>query len=233
MDSSALPRQREPWRRLGLAVFASAALHAWLAFGLPVRPARDDGSSRSVLQARLMAAPPSVPPEFVPPGNKAQALSPAPPGEPPRAAPEFANPAPEPPRPVAEPAEPVESPQEAPPVEGPPGIAVPQIEDPEFYAARSLDQYPKPVAEVILKYPQQAGIEEMSGTVTLLLLIDELGIVVEASVVEADPPGYFEDAAIEVFKGVLFTPGQRNGHAVKSRLVVQVAFDAKTESLRR
>ena len=51
--------------------------------------------------------------------------------------------------------------------------------------------------------------------------------------VEADPPGYFEDAAIEAFRTVLFKPGQRNGQAVKSRLVVQVAFDAKTESLRR
>jgi len=233
MDSSALPRQRRPWRRLGLAVLVSAALHAWLAFSLPVKPARSYRPPGSVLQARLAVAPPDLAPEPVPPGRKPQALPPAPPPEPPRAAPEVVKPAPEPARSVAEPTEPVESLHEAPPVEGPPGIAVPQIEDPEFYPARSLDQYPRPVAEVTLKYPKQAGTEEMSGTVTLLLLIDELGIVVDASVVEADPPGYFEDAAIEVFKGVLFLPGQRNGHAVKSRLVVQVAFDAKTESLRR
>ncbi len=118
-------------------------------------------------------------------------------------------------------------------VEGPPGLELPQIEDPEFYPARMLDQYPKPVAEVELRYPPRAGTEEMSGTVTLLLLIDELGIVVDASVVEADPPGYFEDAAIAAFKSVLFTAGQRDGKTVKSRLVVQVSFDAKTESLRR
>jgi periplasmic protein TonB len=152
-----------------------------------------------------------------------------PPAEP-RTAPEVAKPAPEPPRDAGAPAE---SPNEPPLVEGPPGIPVPQIEDPEFYPARLLDQYPKPVAEVALKYPEKAGTEDMSGSVTLLLLIDELGMVVEATVVEADPPGYFEEAAIEAFKAALFTPGQRDGKVVKSRLVVQVAFDARTDSLRR
>ena len=72
----------------------------------------------------------------------------------------------------------------------------------------------------------------MSGRVTLLLLIDELGSVVEASVVEADPAGYFEEAAVDTFRGVLFSPGMRDGRPVKSRLVVEVAFEARTGSAR-
>jgi periplasmic protein TonB len=122
---------------------------------------------------------------------------------------------------------------EPPPVDGPPGIEVPQVEDPEFYPARMLDRFPKPVADVELRYPDQAGSEDLSGTVTLLLLIDELGMVVKASVVEADPPGYFEEAAIEAFRSILFTPAERDGKVVKSRLVVQVSFDAKTDSMRK
>ena len=41
----------------------------------------------------------------------------------------------------------------------------------------------------------------ISGVVTLLLLIDEFGIVNEVSVVNAAPPGYFEDAAMAAFRG--------------------------------
>jgi protein TonB len=221
MEGSVRPVERGSWQRLGVAMLASAALHAWLAFGLPVKAARTQGVAGPVIEARLMAATPSAAP--VPSGSKA-------PAHPPDVVPEVAEAAPEP---AHEAPPPVVTRADPPPVEGPPGIPVPQIEDTEFYPARQLDQYPKPVAEVGLKYPRRAGTEVMSGTVTLLLLIDDLGIVVEATVVEADPPGYFEDAAIEAFKAVLFTPGQRDGRVVKSRLVVQVAFDAQTESLRR
>lgn len=225
MNGSALPGEHGSWQRLGLAVLLSAALHAWIAVALPVKPARTNGASGPVLEARLMAA--SAAPAAEPTAAKKPPLVAV---EPLRPAVEEAKPVPEP---AADPPAPIESRTERPLIEGPPGIPVPQIEDPEFYPARLLDEYPKPMADVELKYPQKAGLEEMSGKVTLLLLIDELGIVVEATTVEADPPGYFEEAAIEAFRTVLFKPGQRNGRAVKSRLVVQVAFDAKTESLRR
>jgi protein TonB len=196
-----------------------------------VKPVRlYSGIAGSVLEARLTAEPETAAPQPGPEGTKAPMPAPAPAPARPRTVPEAARPIPEPPPDAAVP---TESRNEPPPVEGPPGIPVPQIDDPEFYPARLLDQYPRPVEEVELKYPQKAGTEDMSGTVTLLLLIDELGMVVEATVVEADPPGYFEEAAIEAFKAALFTPGQRDGKVVKSRLVVEVAFDARTDSLRR
>jgi protein TonB len=229
MDGSTLPDNRRVWQRFGVALALSVALHVWIAFGLPVKPARHAGHPGRALEARLLAAQEPAPakPVVTPakkesvPASKREAapLRPVPP-----------KPAPEPP---PEPVPQMESRVEPPPVEGPPGIEVPQVEDPEFYPARMLDRFPKPVAEVELRYPDQAGNEDLSGTVTLLLLIDELGMVVKASVVEADPPGYFEEAAIEAFRSILFTPGERDGKVVKSRLVVQVSFDAKTDSMRR
>ncbi len=119
-----------------------------------------------------------------------------------------------------------------PPAESGAAIPVPQIADPEYLPSRLLDVYPKPLAEVPMVYPDAAASIDMSGRVTLLLLIDELGSVVEASVVEADPAGYFEQAAVDTFRGVLFAPGMRDGHPVKSRLVVEVSYDARTESAR-
>jgi protein TonB len=229
MDGSSLPDNRRVWQRFGVALALSVALHAWIAFGLPVKPARHAGRPGRALEARLAAAQEAAPAKPVVLSGRKEPV--------PASTREPAAPRPEPPRPVAEPApEPLpqaESRLEPPPVEGPPGIEVPQVEDPEFYPARMLDRFPKPVAEVELRYPDKAGSEDLSGTVTLLLLIDELGMVVKAAVVEADPPGYFEEAAIEAFRSVLFTPAERDGKVVKSRLVVQVSFDAKTDSMRR
>jgi hypothetical protein len=51
-------------------------------------------------------------------------------------------------------------------------------------------------------------------------------------VLEADPPGVFDLAAVEAFRGTLFVPGQRDGRPVRSRLVVQVSFQANAESMR-
>lgn len=228
MSESTLPDSRTSWQRFGVALLLSAALHAWLVVALPVKPSRHAGRPGRALEARLVARqePAAAKPTAV--AGRKEAVAPArdavaPPPEPPKAAPE----------PPPEPLPQAESRVDPPPVEGPPGIEVPQVEDPEFYPARMLDRFPKPVAEVELRYPQLANNEDLNGTVTLLLLIDELGMVVKASVVEADPPGYFEDAAIEAFRSVLFTPAQRDGKVVKSRLVVQVSFDAKTDSMRR
>ena len=109
-------------------------------------------------------------------------------------------------------------------------IEVPHIEDPEFLPARLLDVVPRPIAEVALRYPEQAAEMNLSGVVTLLLYIDELGVVTDVTVLAAEPPGYFEEAAVESFKGALFAPGQRNGRPVKSRIPVEVTFEARTDS---
>lgn len=231
MGDAARPGAQTPWLRLVVAVAGSALIHVWLAWGLPIKPLRPVADPGSTLQARLMSAV-ALPEPAALPARAAQTVPDLRPVKTAAPVPSAVTPAPDA-LPDPTPAEAVEVQRPPPAVDGPPGIPVPQIEDPEFYPSRLLDEYPKPVAEVRLRYPDKADTEERSGMVTLLLLIDDLGMVVEATVVEADPPGYFEEAAIEAFKGALFTPGVRNGHPVKSRLVVQVAFDAKTESLRR
>jgi len=113
-----------------------------------------------------------------------------------------------------------------------PALELPHIDDPEFYPARQLDVLPRPLGDVALRYPEEAADRDVSGRVVLLLLIDDLGMVVEASVISADPPGVFEDAALESFRDILFAPAQRHGRAVKSRLPVEVTFDAKVGSLK-
>jgi protein TonB len=110
-----------------------------------------------------------------------------------------------------------------------PGIEVPLIRDPTYYPARLLDVYPSPLVEIRFVYPPTADADRVSGVVRLQLLIDEFGLVNELTVVEAVPPGYFEDAAREGLRQVRFTPGVREGRAVKSRVIIQVKFEYGTE----
>ena len=96
--------------------------------------------------------------------------------------------------------------------------------DPTYYPAKQLDIYPQPVGQIRLDYPESAASAKVDGRLVVLLLIDEFGIVNDASIVEAQPEGYFEDAALAVFRGARFSPGQKQGRAVKSRVLLQVKY---------
>ena len=104
------------------------------------------------------------------------------------------------------------------------GIEVPFIRDPTYYPVKQLDVYPQPLGQIRLDYPESATSAKVDGRLLVLLLIDEFGMVNDASIVESQPEGYFEDAAIAVFRAARFSPAQKFGHAVKSRVLLQVKY---------
>jgi protein TonB len=104
------------------------------------------------------------------------------------------------------------------------GVELPFIRDPTYYTAKQLDVYPQPLTQIQLDYPASAANAKVDGRLSVLLLIDEFGDVNDVSIVEAQPPGYFEEAALAVFRSARFAPAQRQGHAVKSRVTLQVKY---------
>ena len=104
------------------------------------------------------------------------------------------------------------------------GLELPLAPDPTYYPARMLDSYPQPLTQIVIDYPDAAQAAQLDGRVVLLLLIDEYGAVTDSSVVEAEPVGYFEDAAYRVFRAARFAPGMRHGRPVKCRVLVQVRY---------
>ncbi len=223
--------------RLALFVAVSACIHA-LMLAVPVTAMRSQGlpgagAAAMTLQLRLATLPAKATPkaETAPtPENKTVVPDKVPDASPARIE---TDPRPDPaPVPESAPDSAAASGGTPAPAETTAAIPIPQIADTQYLPSRLLDVYPKPMAEVPMVYPDAAASLDMSGRVTLLLLIDELGSVVEASVVEANPAGYFEQAAVDTFRGVLFAPGMRDGRPVKSRLVVEVSFEARTESAR-
>jgi periplasmic protein TonB len=80
-----------------------------------------------------------------------------------------------------------------------------------------LDSPPHLLGEVQQIYPTRARAADVEGSVTLSLLIDERGRVDAVSVVNAQPPGYFEKAALDMLRQQRFAPALIDNHPVKSR----------------
>ncbi|HPP47160.1 MAG TPA: TonB family protein [Accumulibacter sp.] len=91
-----------------------------------------------------------------------------------------------------------------------------------YLTGAELDKKPGLLSAIDIEYPESAG--GQTGRVVLQLFIDELGYVKETIVVQAVPPGFFEQAAISAFSRARFSPGMLGGRAVKSLLPVEIDF---------
>lgn len=205
-------------QRLGAALALSALLHLWLAAGLqvevPLRGARPPAVGPIVVRLEVRAdvdeATRAVEPrhaETPPLARRRSRAAPAPVRES----------APQPDTAVSE-THPARTSGAA--------RALPNVPDPTYYSARELDAYPRPLAPLGFDHPERAGRGRVGGRLLLQLLIDELGAVKDVSVVEAEPAGYFDEAARSVLAAARFVPGMKDGRAVKSRLLLSVSFAA-------
>jgi protein TonB len=195
------------WTRLLVAVAFSFALHLILLVGVPVNPTGGlpDVSSGSVITAQLESAP-AASTESGHADVEAEPL------------PQTAS------------SQPVEHKRAAAPLPSPStGIEIPLIRDPTYYPVNQLDVKPMQLAVIKPAYPGAALGARLNGVVTLSLLIDEFGIVNEVKVVNADPPGYFEDSATAAFRAARFEPARRQGYPVKCRIVIKVNYDYEAE----
>lgn len=95
--------------------------------------------------------------------------------------------------------------------------------DSTYYPAKQLDVYPTLLSELALRSVGAAVPSEPPARARLLVLIDELGNVNEASVVEGEPASRFEDAR-RAFMTARFTPAYRNGRAVRSRVLIELNY---------
>ena len=196
------------WERLLIAAALSLFLHLAVLLGIPVNPTGGVPFLTSTINARLEPTPSETPaetaveppsPEVIPdkstvtdpladPVTKKEELKPEP-------------------KPAA--VAPASSPSA--------GIELPLIRDPTYYMPSQLDTIPTLVFRSP-DCPEAAAAQRINGQVRVLLLIDEFGVVNEASVIDAEPPGYFEEVTLAAFRAARFSPPQREGRAVKMRI---------------
>lgn len=212
---SGVAGSRPAWSRLCAATGLSVLLHIAVMIGLPINPTGGVPGAGPALSVRL------EPGEVLAQGAELQPVVPEPLLEP--VAPVL------PPERTAAPEAPqkplVSEARSAVPAASPStGLEVPLIRDPTFYSASQLDVYPAPLVPVRPDCPEHATTQRIEGRVRLLILLDEFGLVSDVSVVEAQPGGYFEEITLAAFRPARFSPAQKDGRAVKSRLAFTVRF---------
>jgi TonB family protein len=94
-----------------------------------------------------------------------------------------------------------------------------------YYTSREVDVRAEPLNQPALVYPQEAYQARTRGKVTLRILISERGGVDGIAVLEAEPRGVFEAAALAAAQALEFSPASIAGRTVKSQKTVEVAFD--------
>ena len=201
------------FERLSVAVVLSATLHLYLIYGLALQPTHRATDRVSIIHTRLLPEPAlQKHPTLVAPATKRSLIPPVQP-------------------PVPSLAEPIETPVLAAQVplaedrSPEPEVSTASLPDPVHYAARELDVYPQPLNRIEPAYPQTALTAEIVGSVTLLILIDESGRVTDVSVVDASPQDVFDESALQALAATAYSPAQKGGRAVRSRILVKIEYD--------
>lgn len=230
------------WSRL-LLIFFSMTLHGAAATVLYLFSGSDAASEERVYHVSLaeFAAPPPALAESV---QAAAPPEPEPEPEPvPPPAPEpEPEPAPDPPKepevkaistkkkPDAPPKEKPKprkaDPKPTPPAqaEGPPGPRPSQIGGLSAYKSDHVDQRPSIARRVAPEYPNKAKRMNIEGKVLVQLVVDTSGAPKACTVKSADPPGYFEDAALAAAGKMRFIPGKLKGQVVNTVVLLPFAF---------
>jgi protein TonB len=79
----------------------------------------------------------------------------------------------------------------------------------------AVDVPPRPLARQAPPYPPRARAKGLEGAVTLNLLVGANGEVLDVRVLDASPPGVFEDAAVATVRSWRFQPALYRGQQVK------------------
>jgi len=89
----------------------------------------------------------------------------------------------------------------------------------------TVDQPPKPIVQNPMPYPARAKAQGITGYVLLSVLIGPTGSVEKVRVLEASPPGVFDDVAVAGVQTWRFEPAQYRGEAVRVWATQRVRFD--------
>jgi outer membrane biosynthesis protein TonB len=110
-------------------------------------------------------------------------------------------------------------------------VSSPSLATGEFRRTSDLSEKPEVVAMRVPSYPRPAREQKLSGWVIVMLLVDERGNVVDSVAVESSESfnDYERDVAEEL-RGSTFTPGKLDGRAVKTLMFATARFDSKALS---
>lgn len=92
------------------------------------------------------------------------------------------------------------------------------------HTEETVDSRPQPRATTPIQVPAAARARNLSGRVVLSLLIGADGRVKAVKVLQADPPGVFEDAVIAAVRGWEFSPATYRDRPVEVWATLPIEF---------
>lgn len=95
----------------------------------------------------------------------------------------------------------------------------------EVYNAKDTMVPPSVLRAVKPDYPVEAKSRKLQGKVMVKMVVDCSGSPKACQVYSAQPQGYFEDSAIKAAYKMRFKPGQINGRAVQTLVVIPFLFE--------
>lgn len=90
--------------------------------------------------------------------------------------------------------------------------------------SESVDELPRPQRQVAPEFPERARRQGLSGSVTLSLLVGVDGVVRDVKVLEANPPGVFDQPATAAVRQWRFQPASYEGRPVAIRVTQTLRF---------
>lgn len=94
---------------------------------------------------------------------------------------------------------------------------------PTYYTAKALSRMPEAVGRFDVQAPA-GGDQGVTGKISLRLWIDESGRLERLKVLDSELPQAYEDAAVDAFKRLQFTPGEINDVPVRASLDVVIEY---------
>lgn len=103
-----------------------------------------------------------------------------------------------------------------------PAPSLPRVPDSTYYAARDLDEYPRPVVPLDIQRLADRAVASSTAALRLEVLIDEHGVVNDISFSRPKDSARLEEELRTVLLSTRFLPARKDGRAVKSRITLRV-----------
>ncbi len=92
------------------------------------------------------------------------------------------------------------------------------------FAQGDLDEPPRVMVRIPPDYPFKARQRDIEGYVEVKLLVEADGSVGQVKILDANPPGVFDSAALKAVPRWKFTAGKMEGRSVPSWVITRVVF---------
>jgi protein TonB len=102
--------------------------------------------------------------------------------------------------------------------------SVPLAVDATWYPTRKVDVPAKVISGGEPEYPKLARLQNREGWVVIQVRINKLGKAEEVQVVQADPPGVFDENALAFYRQARYQPAVKDGRNVNYETRFKVTF---------